>query len=87
MRERHDLGGTRFEVPVVAEGIGMEEVACHDVGERLDVLVRVERPLSTGHDAVVVEDPQCAHAHLLWIAVPVEAEVPSSVELPLGGNR
>ena len=80
MRERHDLGRTGLEVPVVAEGIGMEEVALDDVGERLDVLVRVERPLGAGHDPIVVEDAERTHAHLLGIAVPVEAEVPAGVE-------
>jgi hypothetical protein len=44
-------GRTALEVPVVAEGIGMEEVALDDVGEGLDVLVRVERPRGTGHAA------------------------------------
>ena len=80
MRERHDLGRTRLEVPVVAQGIGMEEVALDDVGERLDVLVRVERPLGAGHDPIIVEDSERTHAHLLGIAVAVEAEVPAGVE-------
>ena len=80
MRERHDLRRTGLEVAVVAEGVGMEEVAFDDVRERLDVPVRVERPLGAGHDPVVVEDAQRTDAHLLGIAVAVEAEVPSGVE-------
>ena len=42
--------------------------------------MRVERPLGAGHDPVVVEDAEGTDAHLLRIAVPVEAEVPSGVE-------
>ena len=33
VRERHDLRRTWLEVPVVAQGIGMEELAFDDVGE------------------------------------------------------
>ena len=80
MRERHDLRRTGLEVPVVAERIGMQEVAFDDVGERLDVLVRVERPLGAGHDPIVVEHAERTDAHLLGIAVAVEAEVPAGVE-------
>jgi hypothetical protein len=82
MRERHDLGRTGLEVPVVAKGIVMEEVPLDDVGERLDVLVWVERPLGSGNDPIVVEDPERTNAHLLGITVLVKAEVLSGVEPP-----
>ena len=60
----------------------MEEVAGDDVGERLDVLVRVERPLGAGDDQIVVEDAQGPDAHLLGVPIAVEAEVPASLEPP-----
>ena len=80
VRERHDLGGARLELAVVAERVGVEEVALDDVRQRLDVLVRVERPLGAGDDPVVVEDAQRADAHLFGIPVAVEREVPAGVE-------
>ena len=65
MRERHDLCGARLEPAVVAKRVGVQEVALDDVGERLDVLVWVERPLGAGHDPIVVEDAERPDAHLL----------------------
>jgi hypothetical protein len=80
VRERHDLRGAGGQLPVVREGIGVEEMAAHHVRQRLDVLVRVQRPLGAGDDPVIVEDAQRADAQLLGIAIPVEREMPPGVE-------
>src|SRR5437773_11372142 len=48
-------------------------------GERLDALVRVERPLGTGNDPIVVEDAERTNAHPFGIAITVEAELPPGV--------
>ena len=58
--ERHHLGRAGLESAVVAERVGMQEVARHDVRQRLDVLVRVERPLRSPDDPVVVEHTECS---------------------------
>ena len=42
--------------------------------------MRMERPLGTRHDPVIVEDAKGADALLLGIAVAVEAEVPPGIE-------
>jgi hypothetical protein len=56
------------------------EVTLDHVGQRLDVAVGVHRPLRPGHDAVVVEHPQRTDAHLIWIVIAVEREMPAGVE-------
>src|SRR6266536_6214460 len=60
----------------------MLEVPLNNIGQRLDVLVRVHRPIRTGHDPVIVEHPQRPDAHLIRIAVMVEREVPAGMEPP-----
>jgi hypothetical protein len=82
--ERHDLGGARQQTPVIAEGVRVQKVALRDVRQRLDIAMRVHWPLRASDDAVVVEDPQRADAHLLGIAVLVEREVETRAEpIPL----
>ena len=74
------MGGPGLELPVVAERIGMQEVAGDDVRVRLDVLVGMERPLGTRDDPIVVEDTEGTDAHLLRVSIPVEREVPPRVQ-------
>src|SRR5262249_34831080 len=73
----HTAGEQRSPVP---ERVGMGERPFHDVGDALDVGVGVHRPLGAGREPVVVEDAERAEPHLLWVAVPVEREVPSGPE-------
>jgi hypothetical protein len=80
VRERHRLRGARPEPAVVPERVGMEELAADDVGQRLDVLVRMERPFAAGDDPVVIEHTQRANAHLVRVTIAVEREVPPGVE-------
>ena len=50
----------------------MLEGPLDDVGDALDVPVRMERPYGARLQAVVVEDPQRPEPHLLRVAVVIE---------------
>jgi hypothetical protein len=72
VRKRHDLRRSRLEPAVVAQGIGMEEVSLDDVGQRLNVPVRVHGPGGAWDDAVVVEHAQRPDADLRRVVLAVE---------------
>src|SRR5712691_7034496 len=78
--ERHPLDPSGLEPAVLAEGVRVLERALDDVGDALDVGVRVHRPVGARDEAVVVEHPERPDAHLARVAVSVEGEVPSGGE-------
>src|SRR5437667_367047 len=78
--ERHPLDPSGLEPAVLAEGVRVLERALDDVGDALDVGVRVHRPVGARDEAVVVEHPQRPDAHLARVAVSVEGEVPAGGE-------
>ena len=63
-----------------ADVVLMAERALDDVGQALDVPVRMQRPDGAGLQAVVVEDAHRAERVVLWVLVSVEAEVPAGAE-------
>src|SRR5712692_2309985 len=78
--ERHQLHVTGMEDAVVAEAIGVPKGALPDVGNALDVGVRVHRPDRARSQAIVVEHPQRPNPHLSRIAIAIEGEVPAGLK-------
>src|SRR5438094_5256153 len=79
--ERHALdrsGGKRPRGP--ADVVLVAEQALDDVGQALDVPVRMQRPDGTGDQPVVVEYPHRPEAVVFRVSVGVEREVPPSPE-------
>src|SRR3989442_13109979 len=69
-----------MEDAVVAEAVGMAKGALPDVGDALDVGVRVHRPDRARSQAIVVENPQRPNPHLSGIAIAIEGEVPADLQ-------
>src|SRR6266550_7923620 len=80
--ESRSLHRARRKNAAVAARVGMLERPFGDVGDSFDVAVRMHRPCSTGHKAVVVEDAQVAETHVRFVPVLIEAEVPVCREPP-----
>ena len=78
--EAHPLNAARLEDAVIAEAVRVLEVPGHDVGDPLDVAVRMHRPRGAGHERVVVENAERADTHVVRIVVPIEGEVPPRLE-------
>ena len=78
--QRHQLHPTRLEDSIVAQVVGVPEDALPDIGDPLDVGVRVHGPDGSRRETVVIEHPERAHAHLLGISVTVEGEMPAGLE-------
>src|SRR5207237_8208997 len=78
--ERHQLNSPRLEDPVLAQAVSMPESPLPDIGDPLYVGVWVHRPDCSRGEAVMVEHPERANAHLLGISVAIEAEMPAGLE-------
>src|SRR2546422_930405 len=78
--EGHQLTPTRLEDSVIAQVVGVPEDALPDIGDPLDVCVRVHGPHRSRCEAVMIEHPERAHAHLFGIAVTIEGEMPAGLE-------
>src|SRR5260221_9921827 len=76
----HPLHTAGEEHAVVPEAVGVLELARDDVGDALDVAMRMHRPDRTRHERVVVEDPHRADTHMAWVVVLIEGEVPARFE-------
>src|SRR5438132_9452337 len=76
--ERHQLHTAGMKDATVAEAVRVAEGPLPDVGDALDVGVRVHRPDRTRSDAIVIEHPQRPNSHLARIAIAIERKMPAS---------
>jgi hypothetical protein len=78
--QRHPLHAAGQQRATVPERVGMRERPLDDVRDALDVGVRMHRPVGSRREPVVVEHAERPDAHLRGIPVPIEREVPASLE-------
>src|SRR5205823_7709652 len=75
--ERHQLHTAGLKGAVVAKAVSVAERALPDIGDALDVGVRVHRPDRTRCQTIVIEHPQRPNPPLAWIAITIEREMPA----------
>ena len=75
--ERHQLHTAGMKDAIVAEAVRVAEGPLPDVGDALDVGVRVHRPDRTRSEAIVIEHPQRSNPHLPRVAIAIEREMPA----------
>src|SRR5256885_7157758 len=78
--ERRALDRAGVKDAAVAPRVGVLEGPLGDVGDALDVPMRMHRPGRARHEAIVVEHPQISDPHVGLVPVPIEAEVPVRAE-------
>src|SRR5438094_522318 len=78
--ERRALDRAGMKDAAVATRVGVLEGPLGDVGDPLDVSMRMHRPGRTRHEAIVVEDPKISDPHVRLIPILIEAEVPVRAE-------
>src|SRR6266550_1053881 len=78
--ERRALDRAGVKDPAVAPRVGVLEGPLDDVGDALDVPMRMHRPGRTRHEAIVVEHPKISEPHVCLVPVLIEAEVPVRAE-------
>ena len=75
--QRHQLDAARLQDAIVPEAVGVPEAALPDVGNALNVGVRMHRPDRAWSQLIVVEYPKRPDAHLARVAVAIEGEMPA----------
>src|SRR5438477_675180 len=78
--ERRALDRAGVKDAAVAPRVGVLEGPLGDVGDPLDIPMRMHRPGRTRHEAIIVEDPKISYPHVRLIPVLIEAEVPVRAE-------